>query len=122
MAFMGGLKITYVLHVRGLRSQAMCYPYNLVTETHLHLFFECPFIMVLIRELLQNGSFFLLLVSLASVWEAVNELQYFAIINLCYLIVDVLIYNLWKERNRRLYQVCSTGMDGIYIYKISGGT
>lgn len=59
MTSINGLKTSDILAKRGIGNTVICPLCNEYSESHSHLFFECPISFWLIRQLLPNGNHFL---------------------------------------------------------------
>lgn len=103
MDFVEGLKTSNKLHKCGLGPSLQCCFGSLSIESRRHLFSECPFTWNLIKELLPSGIFFLLEPSLLQVLQHSQPLDH-KIKRMSYLLVIlVIVYIIWKERNAKLF-------------------
>lgn len=99
----GGHKTSEKLATKNLGGRMLCLLCNSDFESHHHLFFECSFSMLLIRNILPNGSLFLSQANIFQVLDFITNHDYFILRNLSALIVAIFVYMLWRERNSRLH-------------------
>lgn len=100
MAFKGGLKTFNNFHTRGLGSILKCFLCSTKMESHSHLFFECELFMKIIQCPVLSNDQFLLNSTLRQALGVIENTACKQIIRLCFIIIFVTIYIIWRERNR----------------------
>lgn len=108
LACLDGLKTDDILAKRRIGNRSICALCHTHSETHSHLFFECPYSMKLVRALIPNGEFLLMQSTLHQILNYVDETSHSAANRLHILITAILVYSIWRERNKRIHSIIAT--------------